>query len=684
VRLRIYTTLLLFILLATSCNYSSDRVIKYKPIAAEFGKTIKKAKQFSNVNTSLTNKVKLQKNNGSNFFEIKPNYRVTTKTINIGFKAKIYKRLLTLSNINPNTKVKVELNRISIKDLIDLVFGNILKVNYMVIPSEENLEQQEISLKIKDKIKVGTLLKLTLNILERNGIVIEYNKATKTFLIEKVPSILGRIPLMVGTQIPNWVSNEDIVSILYPIQNQQIVDVLSTLKTYVLPPDVTLTTTPEQSYIIITGSAASIRKSLRILNFFNKKGTKKKYISVIPINSQNREVVNKIRDILTKIGITTSFNLSETGVSLISTRNRLILVSPSKTLLSTVQNLVKRLSSTYSNVKINKNLLIFEPMYRNAEEIFNILNTYLGKSKKRKENFFLILDKTRNQILIKGDKETINTILSILKKIDLPPKQVLVEVTIAEITLKDQLEYGLEWYLRHSGKFNGEGGTLGGLGIGGAGFVYSLVTSSQKFRLIFNAFAKKNLIRILSSPHLVVLSGKKASINVGTEVPVISSEVSAPDITTTQKPSILRNVTYRKTGVQLSIEPIVSSKGMVELIINQQVSEAQTNNISKIDSPLILNRSINTDVFVKSGETVILGGLISNTKSNSQNKTPFIGDLPLIGNLFKTSSSSSVKTELVVIITPYILNSPSDYEAISQEVLSNLKIGKTTTKEKSK
>jgi len=209
--------------------------------------------------------------------------------------------------------------------------------------------------------------------------------------------------------------------------------------------------------------------------------------------------------------------------------------------------------------------------------------------------------------------------------------------------------------------------------LGAAGFTYSLITKSNKFQLILNAFAKKNLIQILSSPHLVVVNGKSATINVGTEVPVISSEVSAPDITTTEKPSILRNVQYRNTGVQLSIQPSIISADAVELKINQTVSDAQSNNLSNIDSPIILNRSISTDVVVSNGKSVILGGLISTNYSHTTNEVPILGDIPVLGNLFKTDSRGKTRTELIVIITPYILNSSQSYVKISSDVIRGLR-----------
>jgi general secretion pathway protein D len=170
-----------------------------------------------------------------------------------------------------------------------------------------------------------------------------------------------------------------------------------------------------------------------------------------------------------------------------------------------------------------------------------------------------------------------------------------------------------------------------------------------------------------------MLDGMEASITVGTEVPVVTSEVTASDLASstatngTTTPSIMRNVQYRNTGVILRVKPVINSEGAMTIEISQELSEAQNNTVSNIDSPLILNRSIHTTLAVKSGETVLLGGLISSNKSTGETKVPFFGDFPLFGHLFKTESTGNTKTELIVQITPYILNDLDQLEYISKK-----------------
>jgi len=569
-------------------------------------------------------------------------------------------------------KVQINVENISLKDLIDLTFKDILKVNYKIIPSKRVIPNVPIDLSLYQEFPLKKFLEIVFNIFEINGVIVDYNKKENLFVIKKVPNLVGKLPVIVGKSIPPHYSKDDLITLIYPLNTGALSDNYDSFTKFFVPPGVSFSFSYGKKYLILSGPVRSIRPILKIVKFFDRPVFSEKKLLIFNVNNvKPSKFISKLKTILAGFNIPIVESPKDNGIFFLplDSNSKIVAIVPDESYISIIKKLVKELDKTESSA--DKGLLFFEPQNRSAESIYSVMRNFKKFFEETsKKKIFVLLDKTRNQLIIRAPKEEIPLIEEFLKKLDKAPKQVLVEVTIAEITLKDQLEYGLEWYLKHSGYWQGSLSNV--LGLGANGFTYSLVTSTNKFRMIINAFAKKNLINILSSPHLVVLSGKQASITVGTEVPVISSEVSASDVHTTQGPNILRNIVYKSTGVQLSIEPIVSSKGMVELVISQSVSEAQTNNISSIDSPLILNRSITTDVFVKSGQTVILGGLISETKSKSKNEVPVLGDMPLLGNLFSSSSSSRVKTELIVMITPYILNEATSYQKISQEIIKKL------------
>jgi len=275
-------------------------------------------------------------------------------------------------------------------------------------------------------------------------------------------------------------------------------------------------------------------------------------------------------------------------------------------------------------------------------------------------------DDNRNIIMIVSTPEMYKNILSHLNELDVPQRQVLIEATIAEFTLTDDLKYGLEWMLKGSGE--GTSTLLSTFGVpGGPGLVYQFLSNSQNFNTLINAYAAQNKVNILSTPRLVVLDNQEATIQVGTDVPVVTGSALVP-----AGSSILQSYSYVHTGVMLRVKPTINTEGLLTLNISQEVSEAGTNPPG-ISSPTILTRRISTSVVAAHGQSIALGGLISDNISLAESKVPFLGDIPLIGYLFKTTSKSKKRTELLVVITPSILTSVDDAAKITKELKNELK-----------
>jgi type II secretory pathway component GspD/PulD (secretin) len=172
------------------------------------------------------------------------------------------------------------------------------------------------------------------------------------------------------------------------------------------------------------------------------------------------------------------------------------------------------------------------------------------------------VDENRNALIIYATPKKYKALESLLKKLDVMPVQVLIEASVAEVTLKDSLKYGLEWFLKNTdGSQTNILRTLGGLGGVGGGLDYSIITDSKKFQLFLNALAQEDMVKILSSPRITVRDGKSASIIVGTEVPVITSEATSPDVQEEGTSGIIRSVQYRSTGVSLQVTPSVHARG---------------------------------------------------------------------------------------------------------------------------
>ena len=179
------------------------------------------------------------------------------------------------------------------------------------------------------------------------------------------------------------------------------------------------------------------------------------------------------------------------------------------------------------------------------------------------------------------------------------------------------------------------------------------------------ALASQNLVKVLSRPTLTVRDGKTASINVGQEVPTLSSQAT----NTASSTEVLQSIQYRNTGVILQVKPTINARGVVTLEISQEVSEASANTSSDIDSPIILNRQVVTEVVAGDGQTVVLGGLIRENKSSNEVGVPGLRQIPFLGFLFKTNTKSLERTELVVFLTPRIIQSQEQTDAVRDDIL---------------
>ena len=281
----------------------------------------------------------------------------------------------------------------------------------------------------------------------------------------------------------------------------------------------------------------------------------------------------------------------------------------------------------------------------------------------------IMVDPIGNRIMFTGTASQFTQLRSLLEKLDTAPPQVMIEVTVAEVTLTDATKVGLEWFFsRSGGNINGSiaGGTKGGLGIGSAGLALNF-TGSTDLRAAFNAFASNNKVNIISRPRLVTKSGEEGHIQVGTDVPIITSQ-AASNVQNDGATSVLQSVQYRQTGVILTIKPVVYGGNRVDLEIKQELSKVGSGGSAAIASPPILNRSIATKLSIMEGSTSVLGGLIDNNYSKSNSGIPFLKDLPLVGAAFRQDVVDGNKTELIMLVTPFILRDSNDMDELSAQM----------------
>ena len=276
----------------------------------------------------------------------------------------------------------------------------------------------------------------------------------------------------------------------------------------------------------------------------------------------------------------------------------------------------------------------------------------------------IVADETNNALLIRATAKEYQKIEAALDELDQQPLQVLLEATIAEVTLKDELSYGVQWFLGSDdvdirlSEFGD--GTIGQLFPGFSGLL-----SRGDVRAVLNALDSVSEVNVISSPQILVLDNQTALLEVGDEVPIVTQQAEGIEATDVR---VINTVEQRQTGVILKVTPRVNANGHVVLDIHQEVSDVVRTTTSGIDSPTIAQRRINTSVAVSSDQTVALGGLIQDDVEEIESGVPILKDIPVIGALFGATTQATSRTELLVLITPKVLTNQQDAIAMTNEL----------------
>jgi general secretion pathway protein D len=259
------------------------------------------------------------------------------------------------------------------------------------------------------------------------------------------------------------------------------------------------------------------------------------------------------------------------------------------------------------------------------------------------------------------------------------PRQVLVTAVLAEVTLRGNLEYGVQWFLRgHVGQYNipaildtkDRSASLDqGLGAG-TGFRLAVFDGADLLRALVTANEGDSSINIIASPNVLVVDNKEAVIEVGDEIPTITGQ-----ITDTNAPTgtIASSVQYRTTGVILRVTPHINSTGLVKMDVAQEFSIPGTEVVGQTGNVSIASRKAETSLVVESGQTIFIGGLIRSQLNTNSAGFPTLRNIPLLGYLFGSRGQNTDKTELILLITPYVVQNRNAAEEITREFSNKVK-----------
>lgn len=636
-----------------------------------------------------------------------------------------------LSKLNlREDKVIINVDRMPIFDFLIHVFSEVLMVPF-VVSEDVRAMNTPVTLRTPEPISVQQALEIVVALLKEHRLKVSM-KAGALF-IKRQPATSQQPPRVVGIGERVPTSSGQIVQ-LVPLKYLRVQDILPIL-TDIYRGEMTIRAFPKENTLLITGNQAQIATVLDFINTIDIPYFASRQILMTNlIYWKAEEFVKQLEEILKSLNIPISKSPQDPGIQLIPLKhsNILIVTAPDEKVKNIVKEWIKKLDSP-ENLEAEIKVFTYYPLYGRASDLVEaITRLFSGQGSGLRDsrdqlhtiretrppesrsptptpqtqlppasptppqttpqiprekittqtlagltgdNFRISADERRNVILVASTPQVYKVIYDLLRELDKPTRQVLIETMIAEVTLKDDLQYGVEWFLRNrlgGGNFTLK--TLEGFGLAQGlpagklqGLVYYFVSDAEKFKALFNLFAQKNLIKILSTPRVLVLDNEEATINVGMDVPVITGEQTTSGVTQTGV-GVVRTFQYRTTGITLKVKPTINTEGLLTLNISQEVSEVAPNKISNIESPIIYTRKITSTVIAPSGHSIILGGLIRETRSQAESKVPLLGDIPLLGALFKSYGTGSDRTELIIMLTPRILSTVEELVKITNQL----------------
>ena len=435
---------------------------------------------------------------------------------------------------------------------------------------------------------------------------------------------------------------------------------------------------PNRNLLLLSGTSTLMEAGLEALNLFDVDVLQGRSVAIVRLRSADPEnVVIELKRI---------FEAEEGGmlngvvdfVPNPSLRSILVISSRSA-YVDKAQRWIRELDQTAAGTSVYMDTYLLQN--RSAAEVAPILDGLLfgnetGETVGEQEaestatpavaggpDLRVAADDSRNALIVVGDADAHAQVVTLLSNLDGAPRQVLIEATIAEVTLTDEMDIGTRWFFETGNWGIGNRALNAGQVVANPGG-FSAVLNVGSADLALSALASVTDVRVISAPTLMVLDNKEGILQIGDQVPIALQSSASAD---TPNAPVLTQIDYRDTGIILRVKPRIGEGGRVLLDISQEVSDVSKTVTSDIESPTISQRKVQTTVALGDGQTLALGGLVQEADNAVQSGVPILGRAPVIGNLFGSRNSLRGRTELLILIRPRVVR--NEFEAA--EVTNN-------------
>lgn len=582
--------------------------------------------------------------------------------------------------------ISINFEGIRLPAFINTVFGELLKVTFEIDNAVMQRDQM-VTLRTAGPLNPNDFFQLVTEVLSNYGVSVAYSN--NVYRIVEAANVKKPIPRIIRSRTAASVPS-DIRPLFYfhPLDSvpQQNMTIWLNL---IMGDRIQAIALPSANGLVLLGNDEDVRSAVEIIETLDQPymaGSQSLKIS--PAFWSAPRLAQQLSEILTAEGYSVAIGAqAATSIKLIPVEalNIIIAFSTSEAGLQHTLQWASELDQPSQTVS-SQGAFYHQVYNAQAKDIAEVIEGMVGQGGALTTNTAapaaaaasgaptaitrqrIMVDEQRNALIFVGTAEEYAQFRTLVQQMDRAPLEVMIEATIAEVTLRDSENLGI--ILDYdSERAVAQNQTVVKSDTGG--LFFNLIRSRAQIMARVNALASNNRLQVLSSPRLVTSSGKPAAISVGTQVPIITAQETAAG-QVQGNTSILQSIQYRDTGVILNIEPVINSNRRVELSVSQQVSSAQANDLSGVQSPLIINRSLQTTLSLNDGETVLLGGMIQENFSRGNSGIPYLKDIPILGNLFKSGSHSIDRTELIVLITPYIIDGPETAQRVRDAFRSKL------------
>lgn len=556
-----------------------------------------------------------------------------------------------LIETSTNGNFTLNLVNVPIAQAANAVLGEALKRNYTVQPDVAG----SVTLQTTRPLSERELLETFQTILELNGAVMQVSDS----LISIVPAAgatqrisNGNNAQLLGARVVavplEYIGTTEMVRLLEPITGSSV----------------RLQAIPQRNILLIAGTRDEINAAIEAVNLFDVDVLKGKSVGLFRLRAAEPEAVVEELNVIFETREGGSLQNVVTFVP--STRLSAVLVVTSRSqYLQQAETWIRDLDRTAGGA--TRRPVVYNLQNRGAADLAPILTEMLQEVSAEEDTNVegtarIVADDTKNAIIVWGNDTEQESLARLINSLDSTPVQVLLEATIAEVSLNDELNFGLRWFFE-----NGDA-TFSDVGTGAVASNFpglSLLFNGASSAAAINALNSITDVNVVSSPSLMVLDNQEATLQIGDEVPIATQQVV--DTSDTSAP-IVNTISFRDTGIILNVKPRVSSGGQVILEIEQEVSSVSNTTTSGIDSPTISQRRIETSVIVTDGQTIALGGLIQESNNQTNTQVPGAGDVPVLGALFRNRSDKVAKTELLILITPRVIRNGQESRTVTDEL----------------